>query len=286
MTLEILVPTRGSKLALIKLGTENARQYLESQTDKQMLEEARLLASLKELQRVLTLSKLPGRIEAYDISNIQGTNPVGSMVMFDFGRPKKSDYRKFKINKKQTPDDFAMMAEMLERRFKHSTHYSLPTTHSSWPLPDLILIDGGKGQLHAAIKAIRNAELDSASNNKRSRNKFGIATIPVIGLAKRLEEIFMPGKPKSLILNPNSIALFLLQRIRDEAHRFAIKYHRQLRSRQSLTSVLDGLSGIGPAKKKRLLIQFGSAQKIRASSLTELAAIVGSSTAEKIKASL
>src|SRR4029077_19914121 len=124
---KIIVPTRGRKLDLIKLSTENAKQYLQSASDKHLLEEAQALASLKELQRVLNLPKLPGRIEAYDISNIQGTNPVGSMIVFDFARPKKSDYRKFKINKKQTPDDFAMMREMLERRFKND-----------WPKPDLI----------------------------------------------------------------------------------------------------------------------------------------------------
>lgn len=256
---KILVPSRGSKEKLIKLGAENARQYLESTTDKKLLEEARLLSSLKELQRVLNLPELPGRIEAYDISNIQGTNPVGSMIVFDFARPKKGDYRKFKINKKQTPDDFAMMREMLERRFKND-----------WPKPDLILIDGGKGQLSSAVQILKQYKL----------------TIPIIGLAKRLEEIFLPAQKNPIVLPPNSIALFLLQRIRDEAHRFAVKYHRQLRTKGSLTSALDQISGIGQAKKKLLLQKFGSAQKVREASLTELATIVGSKTAEKLKASL
>ncbi|OGE74438.1 MAG: excinuclease ABC subunit C [Candidatus Doudnabacteria bacterium RIFCSPLOWO2_02_FULL_42_9] len=253
------VPVQGQRLQLLKLGQENAKQYLESTTDKHLLEEARLLASLKELQRVLDLPNLPGRIEAYDISNIQGTNPVGSMVVFDFARPKKSDYRKFKINKKQTPDDFAMMREMLERRFRND-----------WPLPDLILIDGGKGQLNAALSVLQV-----------SGSRF-----QVIGLAKRLEEIFTPLNTSPLILPTNSQALYLLQRIRDEAHRFGVKYHRHLRSKGSLSSVLDQISGIGPAKKKTLLQKFGSAAKVRSASLTELAAIVGSKTAEKIKASL
>jgi excinuclease ABC subunit C len=278
------VPTRGQKLQLLKLGTENARQYLESTSDKHLLEEARLLSSLKELQRVLDLPNLPGRIEAYDISNIQGTNPVGSMIVFDFARPKKDQYRKFKINKKQTPDDFAMMKEMLERRFKHSIKSEerretkkednlavpFPLPPSPWPLPDLILIDGGKGQLNAALSVIRNSQ----------------SRIPIIGLAKRLEEIFLPGKKDPIVLPANSVALFLLQRIRDEAHRFAVRYHRHLRSKGSLSSVLDEIGGIGPAKKKLLLQKFGSAGKVRQASLTDLSAIVGSKLAEKIKASL
>src|SRR3989344_5052275 len=260
---KILTPSRGDKAGLIVLGTTNAKQYLDNSTDKHLLEEAKLMASLKELQRVLSLPTLPGRIEAYDISNIQGTNPVGSMVVFDFARPKKSDYRKFKINKKQTPDDFAMMSEMLDRRFKNS-----------WPMPDLILIDGGKGQLSAATKVLSQIP------------KFSDSQIPTIGLAKRIEEIFTPGRKNPILLPPTSICLFLLQRIRDEAHRFAVTYHRKLRSRKSLTSVLDSISGIGPNKKRQLLLKFGSASKIRSASLTAIASIVGAKAAEKIKASL
>lgn len=288
---KIIVPTRGPKLQLLKLGEQNAKQYLESTSDKHLLEEARLLSSLKELQRVLDLKKLPARIEAFDISNIQGTNPVGSMIVFDFGRPKKEDYRKFKINKKQTPDDYAMMREVLERRYKRSVEgirrekerekaavpYDVPlNVPSLWPLPDLILIDGGKGQLNAALAALR------ISNIQYSISK----QIPIIGLAKRLEEIFIPGKKNPIILPSNSIALFLLQRVRDEAHRFAVKYHRYLRSKGSLSSVLDEIGGIGPAKKKLLLQKFGSAARVRLASLTDLASVVGSKIAEKIKASL
>ncbi len=263
---KILIPTKGSKLDLIKLGEKNAKQYLETTTDKHLLEEARLMGSLKELQRVLNLEALPGRIEAFDISNIQGTNAVGSMVVFDYARPKKQDYRKFKINTKQTPDDFAMMSEMLDRRFKRSL---LPDV-AKWPLPNLILIDGGKGQLSTAVRVLKHYKLN----------------LPIIGLAKRLEEIFLPGQKAPIILPPNSAALFLLQRVRDEAHRFAITYHRKLRSKKSLTSVLDSISGIGPNKKRQLLEKFGSSHQIRKASLTDLAAIVGSGAAEKIKASL
>ncbi len=262
---KLLTPARGDKAGLIKLGLQNAKQYLDSSTDKHLLEEAKLMASLKELQRVLELAKLPGRIEAFDISNIQGTNPVGSMVVFDFGRAKKDQYRKFKIQSKQTPDDFAMMAEMLLRRFKRSLEAT-----QKWPLPDLILIDGGKGQLAVAVKILNQYKLN----------------IPILGLAKRLEEIFLPGHKLPILLPENSIARFLLQRVRDEAHRFAITFHRKLRSRGAVKSVLDDIKGIGPNKKRLLLQKFGSAAKIREASLTEIAAIVGSSAAEKIKASL
>jgi excinuclease ABC subunit C len=284
------VPTRGNKAKLMHLARENAKQYLEAQSDKHLLEEAKLMSALKELQRVLGLKDLPGRMECFDISNIQGTNAVGSNVVFEFGRPAKNQYRKFKIKTKSTPDDFAMMREMLERRFKRSVKFEvgsgkknqssdsasdtspapLPPPHFPWPLPDLIIIDGGKGQLSTAQTAMKDAGLN----------------IPMIGLAKRLEEIFLPGRPTPILLPPNSIALFLLQRIRDEAHRFAITYHRKLRSRGAVRSVLDDVAGVGEAKKKKLLQKFGSAQKIREASLTDIAAIVGGKLAEKIKASI
>jgi excinuclease ABC subunit C len=285
---KFIVPTRGKTLELIKLGEENAKQYLEAQSDKHLLEEARLLASLKELQRVLDIGELPARMECFDISNIQGTNAVGSMVVFDYAHPKKDQYRKFKIKKKQTPDDFAMMREMLERRFKRSAEgeersakrtaessrvfplSSLPPSPSIWPLPNLIIIDGGKGQLSTAVSVLKQYQLN----------------IPIIGLAKRLEEIFIPRKAIPLMLPDNSAALFLLQRIRDEAHRFAITYHRKLRSKSAVSSVLDQISGIGPNKKKKLLEKFGSAAKIKAASLTDISAVVGASAAEKLKASL
>ncbi len=269
---KILTPSRGDKAGLIELGVQNAQQYLDNSTDKHLLEEAKLMASLKELQRVLSLPTLPGRIEGFDISNIQGTNPVGSMVVFDFARPKKSDYRKFKINRKDTPDDFAMMEEMLDRRLKRnlSAERRGMSAEKSWPTPDLILIDGGKGQLAVAVRMLKKYKLN----------------IPVIGLAKRIEEIFIPGRKAAILLPGNSIGLFLLQRIRDEAHRFGVTYHRKLRSRQSLTSVLDSIAGIGPNKKRQLLQTFGSAKKIKEASLTEIAGIVGTKAAEKIKASL
>jgi len=262
--IKVLTPQRGVKQDLMKLGIANAKQFIEAQSDKQVLEEAKALASLKELQRVLNLPKLPGRIEAFDISNIQGTNPVGSMVVFDFARPKKSEYRKFKIQIKDTPDDFAMMNEMIGRRFKNN-----------WPTPDLILIDGGKGQLNAALDALRKSQ---QANNKSQP--------PILGLAKRIEEIFLPGRRLPIILPANSQALFLLQRLRDEAHRFAITFHRKLRAKKSLSSGLDDITGVGQHKKKALLQKFGSISGIKKASLTDIATIVGKSTAEKIKAAI
>jgi excinuclease ABC subunit C len=279
--MKILIPSTGIKSQLMKMGQENAKQYLESSSDKKLLEEARLLSALKELQRVLNLEKLPGRMECFDISNIQGTNAVGSMVVFDFARPRKDQYRKFKIKKKSTPDDFAMMKEMLDRRFKRSIAIPANAGISDetpeqvrsgklWPLPDLVIIDGGKGQLSTAVSVMRQFKLN----------------IPIMGLAKRLEEIFRPGSATPIRLPENSIALYLLQRIRDEAHRFAITYHRKLRSKGAVSSVLDDIIGIGAAKKKKLLETFGSVAKLKQASLTDISNVVGKSTAEKIKASI
>ena len=262
-----LIPSRGPKQQLISLGQANAKQFLEAQSDKHLLEEARLLTSLRELQRVLDLAALPARMECFDISNIQGTYAVGSMVVFDFAHPRKDQYRKFKINRKTTPDDFAMMREMLERRLARSQEAD-PT--KKWPLPDLIIIDGGKGQLSTAVSVLKQFILD----------------IPIMGLAKRIEEIFRPNSSIPILLPNNSQALFLLQRIRDEAHRFAITYHRKLRSKSSTKSALDEIPGIGPAKKKILLQKFGSIAGIRKSSLTDLSNAVGRKLAEKLKASL
>lgn len=264
-----ITPQRGPKQDLMLLSEANAKQFLEAQSDKQALEDAKSLASLKELQRVLGLNKLPDRIEGFDISNIQGTNPVGSMVVFDFARPKKSDYRKFKIRGKDTPDDFAMMSEMITRRLKRS----LDGSRTAWPLPNLILIDGGKGQLNAALSAIKKTGADKLH-------------IPILGLAKRLEEIFLPGRRLPIILPVNSAALFLLQRVRDEAHRFGVTFHRQLRSNKSLSSALDEISGLGPAKKQKLLKRFLSLKEIKKASLTDIGAVVGNKLAEKLKASL
>lgn len=248
-------PQRGKKLGLLKLAEENAREYFEKNHQTPQL----LLVSLKS---ALGLPRLPRRIEGYDISNLQGTNPVGSMVVFEDAIPKKSDYRKFKINTKDTPDDVGMMKEMLERRFK-----------TNWPLPDLIVIDGGKGQLNVALSIIR--QLPSP-----------VSQLPTIGLAKRLEEIYLPGQPNPVVLRLDSPVLQLLQRLRDEAHRFAVTFHGKRRGRAAVASRLDDLPGIGPATKKLLLKNFGSIAGIRSVSEDDLSKIVGPKKAALLKEQL
>jgi excinuclease ABC subunit C len=251
------VPTRGKKLQLITLGKTNAREYLHKWQSTQAANLDTIKKTLEQLKNILNLPAIPRRIEGYDISNIQGTNPVGSMVVAKDGLAAKSEYRKFKINVKQTPDDFAMMREMLSRRL----------SRADWPRPDLLVIDGGKGQLGVAVELLAEKKLD----------------IPVIGLAKRIEEIFLPGRAEPLVLGYDHPALQLLQRLRDEAHRFAITFHRQLRSKAATKSALDEIPGIGPKAKKLLKEKFGTVAQIRKAPLEDLAAIVGPAKAAQIK---
>ncbi len=276
---KIIKARRGRKRQLLDLGYENAKDYLQ-RTYAQIQE---VLAGLKSFLR---LPSLPRRIEAYDISNIQGFLPAGSMIVFENGLPKKSDYRKFKINIKQTPDDVAMMKEMLTRRFAKPVIASEAKQSKSdieiatapqveprndkitWPLPDLIVIDGGRGQLNAALSVLK------AKSYK---------LIPVIGLAKRLEEIYVPDKKEPLHLSPDSPILHLLQRIRDEAHRFAIAFYRVRHRKEQARSRLDEIPGIGPKLKTMLMQKFHSISGIRSSSLEGLSQVVGSSKAKKLK---
>ncbi|MDB4939672.1 MAG: excinuclease subunit [Candidatus Doudnabacteria bacterium] len=267
----ITKPNRAKKAELITLGIENAKEYFESWSRDQVSELSRTTLALDELQKVLKLKETPFRIECFDISNIQGTNSVASMVVFENGKPNRSQYRKFKIKIDGQPNDFAMMKEALTRRF-HLSHRE--DTEQKWPLPNLLVVDGGKGQLGMAVEVLNEYALD----------------IPVIGLAKREEEIFWPGKAEPILLPKSDYALQLLQRLRDEAHRFAITFHKKLRSKQAYRSVLDDIAGIGPKKKKLLIRKYGSVANIKKlaspEELSELASLVGKTAADELTANL
>lgn len=262
--IRIKSPSQGKLRALIKLSQQNAKEYLEQWLSGRAGNLDKLNHALEQLKNVLNLPRLPLLIEGYDISNLQGTNPVGSMVVFKDGLPAKSFYKKFRIQTKNTPDDFAMMREMLKRRAE-----KFANPDAKWPKPDLIVIDGGKGQLSAALKILNPGQTP--------------LSIPVIGLAKRIEEIFLPGKAVPVVLDHSQPALQLLQRLRDEAHRFGVTYHKKLRSRQATKSALDEIPGVGPKTKKILKQKFGTISSIRQASLEELAQAVGPGLAKIIK---
>ena len=244
----ILVPKIGEKKKLMTLCEKNAAYLLEELKLQRMKSKDYVPHSLRSLQRDLRLDKVPRHVECFDISNIQGSDPVASMVCFINGKPKKSAYRKFAIRGKSTPDDFAMMKEVISRRYSR-------LIKEKKDMPQLIVVDGGKGQLSSAVTVLKS---------------LGLADQPVIGLAKRLEEIFFPGVSEAQILPRTSSSLRLLQQIRDEAHRFAVTFHRQKRKKRTLTSRLDEISGVGPGRRNALLSKFGSVNKIKALSLEEL----------------
>jgi excinuclease ABC subunit C len=276
------VPRRGRKLELVRMAAENAAETLSHLRSQWEADESKQTEALAELQQALNLVSPPLRIECYDVSTLQGAHTVASMVVFVKGTPQKSDYRRFKIQGVSGQDDFASMQEVLRRRFKRmrDSAYAPQAEPGSrnapgWTLvPDLIIVDGGKGQLNAALAVLDEFDLRDA--------------VPTVGLAKREEEIFVPGRPEPVNLPRNSPALFLVQRIRDEAHRFAISYHQRLRARQGIASQLDQIHGIGPRRRKLLLQHFGSLDAIRAASVEELTALPGitHSLAELIKSQL
>lgn len=251
----ISVPHKGARLRLLRLVAENAMRQLEVYKSKTTAT-PELMKVLSNLKDILGLSQIPRRIEGYDISNIQGTTAVGSMVVFENGVPRTSYYRRFKIRMPEHIDDYAMMRELIKRRFKHSI------LESKWAeAPDLVLIDGGKGHLTAAISALDNTD--------------GTTHPQIISIAKENEEIFQPGQNRPVQLDKSSAELQLLQRIRDEAHRFAITYHRNLRSKKIRESRLDAIAGIGPARKKALIARFGSVRNLKDASVDELVAVKG-----------
>ena len=279
----MLVPQRGDRADYMRLVQKNAEQNLKAFLAHQEVQETAQARSLSELADALELPELPHRIECYDISNIQGTNPVSSMVVFVEGRSKKSEYRKFKIQYDKGPNDFAMMQETLRRRLRYlrartdndvtAEQQQIAKKEKFNKKPDLLLIDGGKGQLNAVVEVLD--ELDMTG-------------IPVAGLAKEHEWLYLPGQSEPIVLPPNSAALHLVMRIRDEAHRFAITYHRQRRAKAMTHSALDALAGVGPVRKKRLLTAFGSLAAIKRAGVDEIAAVKGMTPAlaAQVKAAL
>ena len=250
-------PQRGHKKELLELASKNALENLQHETKLREQRQQKEELALTEITRALNLPEKPYRLECYDISNIQGQEAVASMVVFEEGRPNRSQYRRFKIKTVDGPDDFASMAEVIRRRFEKG----LAGDERFSVMPDLVIVDGGKGQLSAARKAMK---------------KLGVAQISTVGLAEQEEEIYCEGKSFPIILPRDSQGLYLLQRIRDEAHRFAINYHRLLRGRRNLASVLDDIPGLGAQRKTALLQHFNfSLQKIRQASLEELQEVVG-----------
>jgi excinuclease ABC subunit C len=267
------VPQRGSQRSLVEMVAKSAGENLEQARLKFLSDEMKMTAAMTELAQALDLPRMPRRIECYDNSNIQGSSPVASMVVFEDGKPAKKEYRRFTIKTVVGADDFASMKEIIGRRFRRAKEHDEETEGKWTTLPDLVIIDGGKGQLNASVEALEEV---------------GMTEVPIVGLAKENEEIFLPGNPEPIMLPRDSQALFLVQRIRDEAHRFAITFHRSTRSKKTFTSQLDSIPGVGPARKKALMRKFGSLKAIREASVEELAQVdgVNRSVAESIKANL
>ena len=257
--INISIPVRGTKKKLLEMGTSNAKESLKQWQIKWINDSKKTRKALNDLQNELGLINIPNRIECFDISHIQGSNVVASMSVFENGLPKKSDYRRFKISEDKN-DDFAAMREVINRRYKKLLEKKdiSKKLDSFSKVPDLILIDGGKGQLSSALQVLL---------------ELGFSNIPIAGIAKREEEIFMPYNEEPIILDRSSQGLYLIQRVRDEAHRFAITYHRNIRQKKSIQSELDTINGIGKVKKKALLKKFGSTEKIKNSSIKEIATI-------------
>ncbi len=255
------VPRRGEKRELMELAVRNATETLAREQARWLADQGRTLGALEELAAALDLPGPPMRIECYDISTFQGAQSVGSMVVFEEGRPRTGDYRRFRVRTVQGPNDFASHQEVLLRRFRRAKAGDEGSAEElRWKLPDLVIIDGGKGQV-AAAKAV----LD----------ELGLHDLPLVGLAKEREELFPPGTSDPILLPATSGALYLVQRLRDEAHRFAITYHRDLRAKASIRSAFDDLPGVGPKRKRALLRVFGSAKRVREAPVEQIAAVPG-----------
>lgn len=261
-TIKILEPYNEDLTSLTKLCRQNALYDLNELKLQQLKKEVKIPHVLRSLQRDLYLTKPPIKIECFDISTLQGSDTVASLVVFENGKPKKSEYRKFIIKSvKDHPDDFASMGEVIERHFKRSKE-------EKKKLPDLVMVDGGKGQLNSAVKVLK---------------KLDINTVNIIALAKRLEEVFIPDKSEPIMIPKTSSSLKLLQQIRNEAHRFAITFHRDRRKKRIITSELIEIPGIGEKIANTLLKQFGSIESVKNADFTELVKVIGKAKAEKIK---
>ena len=259
---EIRTAERGEKARLQRLADENALHVLTSDLAQGEQRRLRRVEALEQLRETLNLESLPLRIECFDISTAMGQDNVGSMVVFQDGLPKKAHYRKFAIRGQEGMDDFAAMREMVERRFARLANGAATEDYdeSFAATPNLVVVDGGKGQLAAALEAMRG---------------FDLPRVAVIALAKREEEVFVPGRPKPVVLSRHDPGLQLLQRIRDEAHRFAVGFHRQRRETRGFASLFDELEGVGPARRRALLNHFGSVEAMIAASPEELEGVPG-----------
>ncbi|MBA2536995.1 MAG: excinuclease ABC subunit UvrC, partial [Actinobacteria bacterium] len=252
---------RGEKKHLQELAAQNAELALAQDAAESERKRIRRVEALEELRETLNLESLPLRIECFDISNIQESAPVGSMVVFQDAVPKKAHYRKFGIRRESGQDDFAMMAEVVARRFARAGSIAAEDYDEGFAaIPNLVVIDGGKGQLSAALAAMQ---------------AYDLPRVAVIALAKRAEEVFLPGRADPVGLETSSPGLQLLQRIRDEAHRFALGFHRQRRGARARESILDALPGVGPARKRALIQHFGSTERLLAASPEELEGVPG-----------
>ncbi|MCS7207175.1 MAG: excinuclease ABC subunit UvrC [Dehalococcoidia bacterium] len=283
----LMVPKRGAKKRLLDMATENAQEGLRLQQARALADQDALQKALAEVQEALNLPRLPVRIECYDISNIRGTDAVGSMVVFVHGKPHRAHYRRFKVRTVQGIDDYAMLREVLRRRFtrlaeayRKAPHLfapgNTPPDQEAWGIvPDLVVVDGGKGHLSVAQEVFL---------------ALGLSTdfIPLAALAKEREELFVPHAPEPILLPRGSQGLFLVQRLRDEAHRFAVSYHQRLRSKRQTSSVLDTVPGIGPKRKRLLLRTFGSLKAIKDAPVERIAALPGMTwaLAQRLKESL
>ncbi|HRI47213.1 MAG TPA: excinuclease ABC subunit UvrC [Ignavibacteriaceae bacterium] len=259
--IKFIVPKKKSPIqSLLKMCKENATLQLKEIQIQKMKKEGNVPYTLSALQRDLRLKSIPKRIECFDISNLQGTDTVASMVVFEDGKPKKSKYRKFIINSVDGPNDFASMQEVVSRRYTR-------LINEQQPLPDLIMVDGGKGQLSSAVEIL---------------NGLGLKNYTIIGLAKRLEEVFLPNQSEAIIIPKTSSSLKLLQQVRDEAHRFAITFHRLLRSKRTITTSLLEIKGIGEQNAFALITAFGSIKKIKSASVDALTEVIGKTKAQII----